>query len=104
MVSAYNITVSELAGYEADDLIASFARIAQENSWDTVIVSSDKDLLQLVNARVKVFEPKKEVLYDNEAVCLKYGLEPERLIDAFSLMGDTADNIPGLKAWGKRRR
>ena len=102
VVSAYNITVSELAGYEADDLIASFARIAQENSWDTVIVSSDKDLLQLVNARVKVFEPKKEVLYDNEAVGLKYGLEPKRLIDAFSLMGDTADNIPGVKGVGEK--
>ena len=101
-VSAYNITVSELAGYEADDLIASFARIAQENSWDTVIVSSDKDLLQLVDARVKVFEPKKGVWYDNEAVVLKYGLEPKKLIDAFSLMGDTSDNIPGVKGVGEK--
>lgn len=102
VVSAYNITVSELAGYEADDLIASFARIAGENSWDTVIVSSDKDLLQLVDERVKVFEPKKEVWYDNEAVVLKYGLEPKRLIDIFSLMGDTSDNIPGVKGVGEK--
>ena len=101
-VSAYNITVSELAGYEADDLIAGFARIAKENSWDTVIVSSDKDLLQLVDERVKVFEPKKEVWYDSEAVVLKYGLEPKRLIDAFSLMGDTSDNIPGVKGVGEK--
>lgn len=101
-LSAYNISASELAGYEADDLIASFAKLAGKNSWDTMIVSSDKDLLQLVDERVKVFEPKKEMLYDERAVETKYGLEPKKLIDVFSLMGDASDNIPGVKGVGEK--
>lgn len=105
VVSAYNIRICELEGYEADDLIATFAKRAKEKDLDVVVVSSDKDILQLVDEKVKVFDPKKNkdgLLYDEEQVKLKYGLKPNQMIDFFALTGDAADNIPGVLGVGEK--
>lgn len=105
VVCAYNIVVSELEGFEADDVIATLSRKAKEKSLDVFIVSSDKDILQLVDEKVKVLDPKKDkegLVYDNEQVRLRYGLEPNRMIDIFSLTGDPTDNIPGVKGIGEK--
>lgn len=105
VIAAYNIVIYELAGYEADDLIASLAQKAKESHWEAVIISSDKDILQLVDEKVKVFDPKKDdegFWYDIEKVKARYGVAPERLIDIFSLSGDAADNIPGVRGIGEK--
>ncbi len=105
VVSAYNIAVLELAGYEADDVIASFAQKAKEKQLEVVVISSDKDILQLVDERVKVLDPKKDnegFLYDKEKVKARYGVSPERLLDIFSLAGDAVDNIPGVRGVGEK--
>lgn len=104
-VSSYNVLASELEGYEADDLIATLAKKAREKSLEVVVVSSDKDLLQLVSDKVKVFDPKKDksgLLFDKARVKEKLGIEPAQIVDYFSLTGDSADNIPGVKGIGDK--
>lgn len=105
VVSAYNIAISELEGYEADDLLASFAQKAREKSFDVFIISSDKDILQLVDEKIKVFDPRKDkkgMLYTIGQVKSAYGLEPQQMPDFFALTGDAADNIPGVKGVGEK--
>lgn len=105
VVSSYNIAIAELEGYEADDLLASLAKKAREKSFEVFIVSSDKDILQLVDEKIKVFDPKKAqegLLYDRDQLRRIYGLEPHQLIDFFSLTGDASDNIPGVKGVGEK--
>lgn len=105
VVCAYNIVIAELDGYEADDLLASFAKKAKENSFEVFIVSSDKDILQLVDEKIKVFDPRKDkegLLYTTGQVRRAYGLEPQQLPDFFALTGDAADNIPGVKGVGEK--
>lgn len=105
VVSSYNVLASELEGYEADDLIATLARKAKEKSLGVVVVSSDKDMLQLVSDKVKMFDPKKDksgLLFDKAQVKEKYGIEPAQIVDYFSLVGDSADNIPGVKGIGDK--
>lgn len=104
-VSSYNVLASELEGYEADDLIATLAKKAREKSLEVVVVSSDKDLLQLVSDKVKVFDPKKDksgLLFDKAQVKEKFGIDPAQIVDYFSLTGDSADNIPGVKGIGDK--
>lgn len=104
-VSSYNVLASELEGYEADDLIATLARKAKEKSLEVVVVSSDKDMLQLVDDKVKVFDPKKDktgLLFGKAQVKEKFGIDPVQIVDYFSLVGDSADNIPGVKGIGDK--
>lgn len=105
VVSSYNIAIAELEGYEADDLLASLAKKAREKSFEVFIVSSDKDILQLVDEKIKVFDPKKAqegLLYDRDQLRRIYDLEPHQLLDFFSLTGDASDNIPGVKGVGEK--
>lgn len=105
VASAYNIAIAELEGYEADDLLASFARKAREKSFEVFIVSLDKDILQLVDEKIKVFDPRKDkegMLYTIGQVRSVYGLEPQQMPDFFALTGDAADNIPGVKGVGEK--
>jgi len=99
MVEALNIPVYQLAGYEADDLIATIAHKVEEQGIDTVIVSGDKDVLQMVNPDVKVLTEPKETMFTEKEVKEKYGFGPEHIIDYLGLCGDSSDNIPA-----KRRR
>jgi DNA polymerase I len=101
-VQALNIPICELDGYEADDVIAHLTREAQNRGLDVVIVSGDKDTLQLVNNRVRVLSEPKNVLYDPEKVREKYGLPPETLPDYFALIGDSIDNVPGIPGIGPK--
>ncbi len=105
IVLAYNIASYELKGYEADDLISSLTKSAGKKSWDTVIVSSDKDILQLVGGKVKVFDPKRGkegFLYDEKEVLSRFGIKAKNIIDMLSLMGDVSDNIPGVPGVGEK--
>jgi DNA polymerase-1 len=108
VVEAFNIPIYEKAGFEADDVIGTLSRQAVEQNEDVevVIVTGDRDALQLINDRVKVFTMRKGVkdvvLYDHAGVVAKYGLEPEQLKDFKGLCGDSSDNIPGVKGIGEK--
>ena len=95
-------TVLERTGFEADDLIATYARIARERGVEVVVVASDKDLLQLVGDGVRVLNPSKNVVLDPDGVRESFGVPPERVLDAQGLMGDSVDNIPGVPGVGEK--
>ncbi|MDR3113254.1 MAG: DNA polymerase I [Endomicrobium sp.] len=100
---ALNIYKTEIEGYEADDLIASFISRNKKENIQTVVVTGDKDILQLVeNENVLVWNDSKDVLFDEQKVEEKFGVPPKKLLDIFSLMGDAADNISGIKGIGEK--
>ena len=95
----------ECDNYEADDIIGTFARMADEDkSYNATIISSDKDLLQLISDEVdvKLLKQKDYIMMNNKTFFDTYGLEPIKMIDLKSLMGDASDNIPGVKGIGEK--
>jgi DNA polymerase-1 len=92
----------ELEGYEADDLLATFA-VQLRNKGDVYIVTSDKDLMQTVGKTVFVYDAYKNLVYDKKEVVKKFGVPPERVGDYLALTGDTIDNIPGVPGIGPKR-
>lgn len=102
IVDAYNIFSMEHEDLEADDMIASAARRLVENGCRVVIVSGDKDLLQLVSEQVILWDPMNDKLMDEAAVEKKYGVRPGQLLDYLALTGDSADNIPGIPGVGPK--
>ncbi len=92
----------ELPGYEADDLIGTLADRARQAGRQVVIVSTDKDLLQLVGGGVKVFHPVKERLLDSADVEQLFGVRPDQVVDVLALWGDASDNIPGVPGIGDK--
>jgi DNA polymerase-1 len=102
IVTAHNILSLEQQGYEADDLIASaVARLTRKN-FPVVIVSGDKDLLQLVSDKVTFWDPMQDKIIDPAGVLKKYNVTPSQLLDFFSLVGDSSDNIPGVAGIGPK--
>jgi len=108
---AMRLPILELAGYEADDVIASLARQGVERGLDIFIVTADKDFMQLVNGRVKMLNPSKgDLIIDEKKVEELMGVPPSKVADVMALMGDTIDNIPGARdpnekpAPGERRK
>ena len=97
---ALNVPAIELPGYEADDLIATYARQAADAGAEVTIVSSDKDLMQLVDDRITMFDAMKNVRIGREQVIEKFGVGPERVIDVQALAGDSTDNVPGVPGIG----
>ncbi len=102
LVDAFSIPVIRHAGYEADDLIGTLARQAEAAGYDVVIVTGDKDMFQLLTAHTRIFDPVKNK-WSGEAECLeRFGVEPSRVIEVMGLMGDSTDNIPGVKGVGEK--
>jgi len=99
-VRAFDIPCLEMAGYEADDLIATYARLACEAKATTTIVSSDKDLMQLVCDTVVLYDTMKDKRIGIAEVVEKFGVPPEKVIEVQSLIGDTSDNVPGVPGIG----
>jgi DNA polymerase-1 len=97
---AFGFPSIELPGFEADDLIASYAKAAREKGWEVVIVSSDKDLFQLVKDGVTMYDAIRNAPLKREAVVEKFGVEPEKIIDVQALIGDSTDNVPGAPGIG----
>jgi DNA polymerase-1 len=106
LISALNIPVLELVGYEADDVIGTVSRLAEEKGYKTTIVSGDKDSLQLVDEHVSVMMPgirgADAKVYDPEAVRERFGFEPIQMVDYKALAGDPSDNIPGVPGVGEK--
>ena len=99
---AFNVACVEVAGYEADDIIATLARQAREAHGRVTIVSSDKDLMQLVGGGVEMLDPMRNRRIGVEEVEEKFGVRPDRVIDVQSLSGDSTDNIPGAPGIGPK--
>ncbi|MBM3513145.1 MAG: DNA polymerase I, partial [Alphaproteobacteria bacterium] len=97
---AFNVPALEAAGFEADDLIATYARLAEHAGIDVVVVSGDKDLMQLVRPGVRLRDPMKNKDIGPEQVKEKFGVGPERVIDVQALAGDSTDNVPGVPGIG----
>ncbi|MEQ8366356.1 MAG: DNA polymerase I [Roseicyclus sp.] len=97
---AFNLACLELENYEADDIIATLARQAREAGGRCTIISSDKDLMQLVGGGVEMFDAMKNTRIDAEGVEAKFGVAPDRVIDVQALAGDSVDNIPGAPGIG----
>jgi DNA polymerase-1 len=101
ILDAYRIPVLELPGYEADDVIGTLAKKASTMGFDVVIVTADKDMLQLVGPRVRVFHTGREKFLDTAGVREFFGVAPEQVADVLALMGDSVDNIPGVPRVGE---
>ena len=105
ILSAMGIKYFEIEGYEADDIIGTFSKqISELDEFTGTIISSDKDLLQLItdDVEVKLLKPKDYIRMNKEVFFNTYGLEPIKMIDLKSLMGDPSDNIPGVKGIGEK--
>ena len=106
LVEAFHIPVFEIDGFEADDVLGTLSRQADEQGIETIIVTGDNDMLQAVLPRVKALAPRRSftdtVLYDEQAVEQKYGIKPEQLADLKALAGDVSDNIPGVPGVGEK--
>ena len=99
---AFDLPCIEMEGFEADDLIATYARLACEAGGDTTIVSSDKDLMQLVGPSVRMYDPMKDREINVPEVVEKWGVPPEKMIDLQALTGDSVDNVPGVPGIGPK--
>ncbi|WP_370047158.1 MULTISPECIES: DNA polymerase I [Salipiger] len=97
---AFNIACKELEGYEADDIIATLARQAREAGGRVTIISSDKDLMQLVGDGVEMLDAMKNRRIDRDGVLEKFGVYPDRVVDVQALAGDSVDNVPGAPGIG----
>nr|MBF0221260.1 DNA polymerase I [Desulfobulbaceae bacterium] len=102
LVKAHNILTLEKPGVEADDTLASVATTFANQGHQVIIVSGDKDLLQLVSKQITVWEPMLDRVMDPAAVEKKYTVAPDKLLDLFALMGDKSDNIPGVPGIGPK--
>ena len=106
VIEAFNIPVFTAEGYEADDVLATLAHQAETKNVQTIIVTGDRDLLQVVDERISVLTSGRRfsdtIVYTAEAVRERYGLEPRQLIDLKALVGDKSDNIPGVSGVGEK--
>lgn len=102
LVRNMNIPCFEVQGIEADDIIASAAKVLSAQGAKVVVVSGDKDLLQLVDDKVVMWDPMKNKIMDTAAVEEKYHVKTEQLLDCYSLMGDSSDNVPGVPGVGPK--
>ena len=99
-VKAFNLPSIELLNYEADDLIATYAKQITNAGAKVTIISSDKDLMQLVSDEVRLYDPMKNKVIGEKEVLEKFGVKPKQVIDVQSLAGDSSDNIPGVPGIG----
>ncbi len=99
-VKAFNLPSIELLNYEADDLIATYAKQISNVGAKVTIISSDKDLMQLVNEKIRLYDPMKSKVIGEKEVLEKFGVKPNQVIDVQSLAGDSSDNVPGVPGIG----
>lgn len=103
IIEAYRIPIFEKEGFEADDVIGTLAKKLANSDIEVYIVTGDKDILQLVNSHIKVYNTHKEgLIYDEQKVKERFGVEPGKLIDIVALTGDASDNIPGVTGIGDK--
>lgn len=99
-LDALNIHYLDMEGYEADDLIATYAQQALDKNYEVTVISADKDLMQLIRPHVDFYDPMKDKFFTPEDVKEKFGVYPDKVIDVQALAGDSIDNIPGVPGIG----
>ncbi|RMD94843.1 MAG: DNA polymerase I, partial [Calditrichaeota bacterium] len=106
VIEALRIPIIEVPGYEADDVLATLALQARQKGLDVYLVTSDKDLMQIVSPDIKIYNLRRRIdeaeILDPQAVEEKMGVPPEKIVDFLALVGDTSDNIPGVPQVGKK--
>lgn len=102
MIATFNIQIVEKPGYEADDLVGTYSKLAQEKGFDVVMVTGDKDFIQLITNRCTLWDPMKDTITDQDKIKKDMGIEPMQFIDVLGLAGDTSDNIPGVQGVGPK--
>ncbi len=106
VVRAHGIPIFEVPGYEADDVIGTLSLEAEKRGWDVMIVSGDKDMMQLVSPKVTLYNVFKQgggiALESFDAVKEKFGTDPAHVVDVLAIMGDASDNVPGVKGIGEK--
>jgi len=102
LVHSFNIVSIKKPGFEADDIIGTLAKIGDSSGLEVTIVSGDKDMMQLITPNVCMLDTMKNKTFRNEEVVEKFGVSPEKVIEAMSLIGDSSDNIPGVKGIGPK--
>ncbi len=102
VVHGLNLVVLEKQGYEADDIIGTIARLGQEQGYNVVIVSGDKDFRQILSENTVMWDSMNDKLTDSSTIRRDYGIEPEQIIQVMALSGDTSDNIPGIPGVGEK--
>jgi DNA polymerase-1 len=102
LVRAFRIGQLEIEGFEADDVIGTLVRRLAKEDVDTVVVTGDKDLLQLVGPGVSVLDTMKDVTYGREEVISRFGVPPDQVVEVLGLAGDATDNIPGVPGIGEK--
>ncbi len=102
ITAGYRLPIFEMAGYEADDLIGTLARRLEQEGFAVVMVTSDKDFVQLITERTSIWDPMKETSTDFASVKKQLGVNPAQMVDVMGLSGDTADNVPGVPGIGPK--
>ena len=102
VIQALGIPIIEKQGFEADDLIGTYARMGEEAGFKPVMVTGDKDFMQLVTEISVIWDPMKDVIIDTAAIHEKHGIAPNQVVEFMGLCGDTADNIPGVPGVGPK--
>jgi DNA polymerase-1 len=102
ITAAFQFPIIEREGFEADDLIGTYARIAEKNGYSVVMVTGDKDFIQLVTDQAIIWDPMKDETIDVVGVKKSYGLAPRQMVDVMGLSGDASDNVPGVPGIGPK--
>jgi DNA polymerase-1 len=102
VTAAFNLPIIEMQGYEADDLIGTLAHLAEKKGFRVIMITGDKDFMQLVTEKSTIWDPMKESATDLQTIKEKFGIEPRQMIDVQGLAGDTADNVPGVPGIGQK--
>ncbi|MBI5043258.1 MAG: DNA polymerase I [Nitrospirae bacterium] len=101
LVEAFNIPAILMEGYEADDIIGTISK-KMEKDFDVVIVTGDKDMLQLITQNIKIYDTLKDKVYEEKDVVERFGVAPDKVVEVMGLMGDASDNIPGVHGIGEK--
>lgn len=102
LLAALGVPVLQCAGFEADDILATLARLAEQRGWECYLVTGDKDCRQLITDRVRLFNVRKNQVLDRAALQAEWGIRPEQVVDFQALVGDTVDQIPGVPLIGPK--
>ncbi len=102
IIRAYNIPIYAVKGYEADDVISTLVKKISDKHIEIVIVTSDKDMEQLLSPRVKIYNAKRNMIIDQEVLQKEKGIRPEQVVDVLALSGDAVDNVPGVPGIGSK--
>ena len=100
VINAYNIPLFAIQGFEADDIIGTISKKLSKKNIECTIITIDKDMDQLIDKHIKIFNPRKKEIRDTEKLRKEKGIEPENVIDILALGGDSSDNIPGIPGIG----